>query len=67
MEAKHDFIPMLIDPYNPSVLFVGHRQTTADPDQTQQNGASDQGLHCLLTECSIKNLVKMKEVPPNKL
>ena len=25
----------------------------ADPDQTPQNVASDQGLHCLLTECSI--------------
>ena len=25
-----------------------------DPDQTPQNVAFDQGLHCLLTECSIK-------------
>ena len=31
----------------PSILFVGHRQT-------MQNVASDQGLHYLLTECSIK-------------
>ena len=26
----------------------------ADPDQMPQKAASDQGLHCLLTECSIK-------------
>ena len=39
------------NPYKPSVLFVGHRQTvnSADPDQTPQNVASDQGLHYLLT------------------
>ena len=23
----------------------------ADPDQTPQNAASDQGLHCMLTKC----------------
>ena len=27
---------------------------SAEPDQTPQNAASEQGLHCLLTECSIK-------------
>ena len=32
-------------PYKPSVLFVGHMQIV-------QNVASDQGLHCLLAECS---------------
>ena len=42
-------------PYKPSILFVGHGQTMHyDPDQTPQNV----GLHCLLTECSIKNLNK---------
>ena len=40
---------------------MGHRQTaSADPEQTPQNMASDQGLHCLLTECPIKMLLKMK-------
>ena len=33
-----------------SVLFVG-QANSADPDQ---NPASDQGLHCLRTDCSIK-------------
>ena len=28
------------------------------PDQMPQNAASDQGLHCLLTESSIKILIK---------
>ena len=27
---------------------------SADPDQTPQNAAPEQGHHCLLTECSIK-------------
>ena len=31
-----------------------------DPDQTPPNAASDQGFHCLLTECSIKIGIKMK-------
>ena len=26
---------------------------SGDPDKTPQNAASEQGLHCLLTECSI--------------
>ena len=43
-----------INPYKPSVLFVGHRQTVQQPDQTPQNAASDQVLHCLLTEVSFK-------------
>ena len=41
------------NPCKPSVLFVGHRQTV----QTQ-SAASDQDLHCLLTECSVKIGIK---------
>ena len=33
---------------------------SAYPDQTPQNAASDQGLHCLLTECPIKFEYKIK-------
>ena len=33
---------------------------SADPDQTPHNVASDQGLHCLLTEFSITNKVKKR-------
>ena len=43
----------------PSVLFVGHKQIL-DPDKTLQNAAFDQDLHYLLTENSIKILIKMK-------
>ena len=43
--------------YKPRVLFVGHRQTV-------QNAASDQGLHCLLTEYSINFRIEMK-IPLN--
>ena len=34
--------------------FLRDVANSADPDQTPQNTASDQGLHCLLTYCSIK-------------
>ena len=37
------------NPYKPSFPFWGPRQTVK-----QQNAASDQRLHCLLTEMSIK-------------
>ena len=40
--------------------FVGHRQISADPDQMLQNTASDQGLHCLLTECLKKSATNKK-------
>ena len=41
--------------YKPSVLFVGHNYANSDdPNQTPQNAASDQGLHCLLTKWYIK-------------
>ena len=36
-------VMQLINPYKPSVLFVGHRETV-------QNAAYDQVLHCLLTK-----------------
>ena len=36
------------------VLFMGHRKAVQDTDRMPHNGASDQYLHCLLTECSIK-------------
>ena len=41
------------NPYMPSVLF-GTSANSAKPDQTPQNAASDQVLHCLLTEVSFK-------------
>ena len=44
-----------LNPFKPSILFVG-----ADPDQMRQNGAPDQDLYCLLTESSIKILIKIK-------
>ena len=34
--------------------FYGTWANSTDPDQMLQNMASDQGLHCLLTEFSIK-------------
>ena len=34
----------------------GASVNSAEPDQTQQNAASDQVLHCLFTECTFKIL-----------
>ena len=50
-----------INPYKPSILFVGHWQTVQKPDQTPQYAASDQVLHCLLIEVSFKIVIKMKK------
>ena len=49
-------------PYKPSVLFVGHRQTVQNPDQTPHFAATDQGFHCLLTEYTIKGMFYQKEL-----
>ena len=43
-----------VNPYKPSILFVGHKKTMLTQITRRQNAASDQGRHCLLTECSIK-------------
>ena len=43
------------------VFFLWGIGKGADPDQTLQNEASDQGLHCLLTEYSIKIWKKWKK------
>ena len=46
----------------PGVPFLGHRQNSADPDQTPPKVVSDQGLHSLLTGISITNMIKMTQV-----
>ena len=52
-----------VNPYKPSVLFVGHRQTV----QIRHSVVSHQGLHCLLTESSIIILMKMKNTTQQPL
>ena len=49
----------IFNPYKSNVLFVGHRQTVQT--QIRYSAASDQGLHCWLTECSIKVWIEMKD------
>ena len=50
-QKKNDYIDF--NPYKTSVLFVRPRQTVQT--QTRRlDATSDQGIHCLLTECSIK-------------
>ena len=39
---------------------LGYYANSADPIQMPPNAASDQGLHCLQTEISMENTVKMK-------
>ena len=47
----HSFNPYKISSKHP---LYGRKANSADPDQKPNNQVSDQGLHCLLTECSIK-------------
>ena len=44
---------IMINLYKHSVLLWNIGNGTG-PDQTPKNAASEQGLHCLLTKCSIK-------------
>ena len=46
---------LLFDPDKHIVLFVGIQTNNSDTDQTLQNVSSNQGVHCLLADCSIKN------------
>ena len=62
-----EIFQLILNPYKPSILFVGHRQTVQTQDQMQHSAASDQGLHCLLTDCSIKILIKMKNITQSPL
>ena len=50
------------NPYKPSV-----QANSADPDQTPQNATSDQDVHCLLTNCSIKIRIKMENTTQHPL
>ena len=43
-----------LNPYYGQRPFCGKKANSADPDQTPHNATSDQGLHCLLIDCSIK-------------
>ena len=47
--------------------FSGTYANSTDPDQTPQNVASDQDLHCLSTKCFIKICIKKKKIPPTAL
>ena len=52
-------IDLQLNSFKPSVLFMGlwqtvNKQNSEQPDQTQQNAASDKVLYCSLTECSIE-------------
>ena len=47
-------------PFSGQIPVFGYYADSADPVQSQQNVASDQGLHCLLTGISMLNTVKLK-------
>ena len=46
---------------------MGHWSHSAEPDQTTQNGAFDQGLHCLLTEFSLKICILTHKIFKRKM
>ena len=47
--------------------FCGTWANSGDPDQTPQYAASGQGLHWMLTECSIQILIKKEKYPQQPL
>ena len=66
MRTSRDLVKAVsrINPLVPSIPFLGPMANSVDPDQPQ-NVASDQGLHCLFTGISIKNIEKMHQTPLN--
>ena len=48
------------------ILYCGTQANSADPDQTLHL-APNQGLHCLLKECSIKNVIESEQYHPTTL
>ena len=46
-------------PFLDQIPIWGYYANSADPVQMLQNAASHQDLHCLLTEISMENAVKM--------
>ena len=48
------------NPFRVQIPVLEYCANCADPVQTPQTAASDQGLHCLLTAISIENTVKLK-------
>ena len=52
---------MAIDqPFLCQIPILGYYANSAGPDQTPHLAASDQCLHCSLTEMAMENIVKMK-------
>ena len=45
---------------NRAILILGYYANSGDPVQTPQTVASELGPHCLLTEISTENTVKME-------
>ena len=58
-----DYLFAFFNPFKPIVTLVNREE----PGQTTQNAASDQVLHCLLTDCSLKILMKIKKNHQNTL
>ena len=50
-----------------SLAFCGAQSNSADLNQTPHNAASDQGLYCLLSECSFDNWIKIENTTQQPL
>ena len=50
-----------LNPYKPSVPFLGHRQTVQTQIRRRRTRRLIRCLHCLLTGISIRNKIKMKK------
>ena len=55
------------NPFKPSVLFCRISGNSSKPDQTPQDAASDQVLHCLQAEVFFFNLNKNEKYHPTTL
>ena len=56
----YNYLYLLGEPFFRQIPVLGYYANSADPVQMPPNGASYQGLHCLLAEISMENAVEIK-------
>ena len=66
-KQKYDSFLCLFNPFLEQTPVLGNYANSADLVQMLPYGTSDLGLHCLLTEISMENTVKMNTSTRNPL
>ena len=58
INSRKELLSLNLSPFQTGYPFYGYYANSADPGRALQNAASDQGLHCLLTDFFMKNTMQ---------